>query len=326
MTDITKVYKTLTDKTINEAIRELMKVLPPEAYKAVGGTTVNLTDINPSYLNLVFTRSFGPCGIGWWFDHTEPKISSEVRTSRQGNENTYFTVIIDTLWLYYAYTDEEGNLHESKAILGSGASDNTNVAWALKGATTNALGSAANKLLWQHLVYAGKVNHNNAGQWYAKQKAKEASQGNGEQEEENIEETEVVQDAEPVYDSSPEPEYAEAQDEPEVQDEPAEETEDEDESAQKVPMFAEYQENWDAETKIAWANGMPAAEYLALPGGGGSLGDIATQSFGTQVLEYLSGEKEGVDGKFTPENQYEMYLKGAAKILLQSAKSNGKKK
>lgn len=170
-------YKTLTGLTLGEAIGSLQVVLPPEAYKPVPGTRVKgpdgreraLTDIDPAYLTEAVTEAFGPCGIGWWYQHDGDRMLVEqvTKTKRSGGTYDQWRAAIPQFYLYYIYLDESGEEQISKPVLSSGASDNSDYGYAIRGAITNAIAAAFAKLLWQNLVYKGLLHHENVRRFKA---------------------------------------------------------------------------------------------------------------------------------------------------------------
>lgn len=156
---------TLTGLTLEDAVTELQKVLPREAYKPVPGSAAGLTDIDPAYLQEVATNVFGACGVGWFYDYDTITIDREERKSvKEGRERlrTVYVADLNKLYLYFKYTEGEGVM-TSEAILSTGGSENDVKSYAVRGALTNAIGAAFAKLCWQLDVYKGKVSHSNAG-------------------------------------------------------------------------------------------------------------------------------------------------------------------
>lgn len=179
--NLMETYRTLRGFTLAEAARELTKILPPDAYKAVPGAS-DFTDIDPAYLTKEATRVFGVCGVGWWYEYEPGLVDhwTENKVSQKGREYTTHEVIVPYLVLRYAYTDQNGNVLVSNPVISQGANGNENYGYALRGAVTNAIGSAFAKLGWQLLVYLGKLNHRNAAAKYeAQQKNAGSNGGNG---------------------------------------------------------------------------------------------------------------------------------------------------
>ena len=176
-------YKTLTGITLGEAIGRLQVVLPSEAYKPVPGTRVKgpdgreraLTDIDPAYLTEAVTEAFGPCGIGWWYQHDGNHMLVEQVTKNKRSGGTYdqWRAAIPQFYLYYIYLDESGEEQISKPVLSSGASDNSDYGYAIRGAITIAIAAAFAKLLWQNLVYKGLLHHENVRRFKADGNGKE---------------------------------------------------------------------------------------------------------------------------------------------------------
>ena len=152
---------TLTGKTQDEVAQKLKEILPPAAYKKVGGSGANLTDTNPAYLMEVLNELFGLVGWGWFYDYDSEDI--EIIPGDKQTE-----VIIKRFRLYYKF-DEDGKVHISSPIIAGAGSKNKNVGDAMKGAVTNGIGKAASVLGWQIGVYKGILNHTNAGAFFKKQ-------------------------------------------------------------------------------------------------------------------------------------------------------------
>ncbi len=150
--------KTLTGLTLEEVGMRLDKQLPAEAYKPVPGGA-DLTDIDPNYMRKVLNETFGVCGYGWGYDYDASTIRSrtDVRTNSRGKE---YTVIIVTLsFLNFWYKLEDGNVVYTCTVPATGSSENSNDAYALKGALTNAIGNAVSNIGFQQSVYLGKRDH-----------------------------------------------------------------------------------------------------------------------------------------------------------------------
>lgn len=82
---------------------------PKEARKTItGGRLDGFTDINPMWRIEKLTETFGPCGIGWWYEIRE----KEIREGADGNQKAF--VMID---LFYKIGD-----FVSKPIPGVGGS------------------------------------------------------------------------------------------------------------------------------------------------------------------------------------------------------------
>lgn len=164
-----QAWTTLAGYSLEEALAKMNEILPPDAYKKVGGGGgPEFTDISPAYLTKTANAVFGPCGIGWKYDIVDGSIvnTSIDKVSKNGNAYTEHTTEM-LLRLNYAYADNDGNLHWSEAILANGSNANSDKGYAFRGALTNAIGSAFAKLNWQLLVYMGKLNHNNAAKLWA---------------------------------------------------------------------------------------------------------------------------------------------------------------
>jgi len=148
---------TLTGMTLEAAATRLDEQLPPDAYKPVPGGA-DLTDIDPNYMRKVLNEIFGVCGYGWGYQYNPDTIRSrsEVREGRRGDR----TVIIVTLaYLNFWYKLADGEDLIVCEVPATGSSENSNDAYALKGALTNAIGNAVSNIGFQQSVYLGKRDH-----------------------------------------------------------------------------------------------------------------------------------------------------------------------
>lgn len=174
MSNYLSTLHTITGYTFPEALAKLKEVLPPEAYKEVGGGSgKKFTDISPAYQTEVVTEVFGPAGIGWFWNYDSNDVSLFTVEKKNSNRSwTDYVAHIKRFSFVYVYVDAEGNTRYSAEIISTGGSDNSDAEYALKGAITNALGGALAKLCWQIDVYKGKLDHNNAAEAYRKQQAR----------------------------------------------------------------------------------------------------------------------------------------------------------
>ena len=151
---------TLTGKPLCAAFAELDRQLQPEAYKAIQGGkggALGLTDINPGFLPSVLLELLGPCGLGWGFD----LVSLEtVEGKTSGGKPEFRSRARLRIWYRYLAGEE---LCKSDPIEVGGASDNSEIEWAEKGAITNALGSGWSLFGYQVSVYQGLRSHTTAG-------------------------------------------------------------------------------------------------------------------------------------------------------------------
>ena len=148
---------TLTGLTLAEAAVRLDEQLPPDAYKPVPGGA-DLTDIDPNHMRKVLNEIFGVCGYGWGYQYNPETIRSrtEVREGRRGDR----TVIVVTLaYLKFWYKLLDGDDLIVCEVPATGSSENSNDAYALKGALTNAIGNAVSNIGFQQSVYLGKRDH-----------------------------------------------------------------------------------------------------------------------------------------------------------------------
>lgn len=162
-----KALTTMTGLALDVAIGKMKEILEPEAYSAVKGTGADLTDVNPAYLREVATDVFGMCGIGWIF-HWDPEHFETIEERRESNAGKVYTTFVSTITrlelTIFLRSTEKGDVVESAPILSTGSSDNSNKAWAMRGALTSAIVGAFNQLCWQLPVHQGKVSHRNVAQ------------------------------------------------------------------------------------------------------------------------------------------------------------------
>jgi hypothetical protein len=150
--------KTLTGMTLEDVAVRLDEQLPADAYKPVPGGA-DLTDIDPNFMRKVLNDVFGVCGYGWGYDYDASTIRSrtDVRTNRSGKEYTVIIVTLSFLELWYKLVIEDEVLVCN--VPATGSSENSNDAYALKGALTNAIGNAVSNIGFQQSVYLGKRDH-----------------------------------------------------------------------------------------------------------------------------------------------------------------------
>lgn len=257
-------FRTITGITLTEALRGLVEILPPNAYKEVKGKSGKvLTDIDPSYFTQVMTQLFGLAGVGWYYNYYgEPKITSEVRTNAQKTrEYTMYTCTIDHLDLMYRYIDSDGKMHWSEPVVGNGGTSNENIEWALKGALTNALGGAAKQLCWQLLVFQGKLDHTNANAKYKAQQERQL-----EIETEPVKEEVIPASKAGLVNNAPTPEQVS-----------------------------------DALETVEWARTVVIPANMGIPFAGKPLSAAMATKPGKQTIQWLAGEAESNSkGKFKP--------------------------
>ena len=166
--------KTLTGLTLEEAIVALDAELPADAYKPVPGGA-QLTDIDPNHMRKVLNEIFGLCGFGWGYRYDPQTIHTraEVQSTRSG-ERTVMVATVKYLELWYKLV-VAGETVTSEPIPATGASENSNDSYALKGALTNALGNAASNLGFQLSVYLGQRSHKTVGKAPARKSAPKKS-------------------------------------------------------------------------------------------------------------------------------------------------------
>ena len=167
--------KTLTGMTLEEVAVRLDEQLPQDAYKPVPGGA-DLTDIDPNFMRKVLNEVFGVCGYGWGYDYDASTIRSrtDVRTNSRGKE---YTVIIVTLsFLNFWYKLRDGDDLVVCHVPATGSSENSNDAYALKGALTNAIGNAVSNIGFQQSVYLGKRDHRSVKKSRATQRKRKPAQ------------------------------------------------------------------------------------------------------------------------------------------------------
>ncbi len=150
--------KTLTGLKLKDLAMKLDEELPGDAYKPVPGGA-DLTDIDPSYMKQVLNTVFGLCGIGWGYryDPDDLKVEAGIKPTSKGDKPAMYATLTQ-LTFWYVLVDDAGN--ESRIeVPASGGSDNSNAAYALKGAITSALSAAASLIGFQESVYLGHRSH-----------------------------------------------------------------------------------------------------------------------------------------------------------------------
>ncbi len=157
MSTLSNIF-TLTGLTLEEAIQQLDQELPAGAYKALPGA-VDLTDIDPNWMRKTLNHVFGLCGLGWGyeFDPGDLEHRYESRTNARGNEYGVYVAVLTHLRFWYKLVD--GNTQYNCSVHATGASENANIAYAMKGAITNALGNAVSNIGFQESVYLGLRSH-----------------------------------------------------------------------------------------------------------------------------------------------------------------------
>lgn len=144
---------TMTGLTLDEAVRVLDQQLPPNAYKAVPiARGLELTDIDPNVMKSVLNSVFGLCGYGWGFEYDPQDLVWENRL------NEKYLAVLKRLKFWYKLQVRD-DLTTVCAVYSSGASENMNLAYALKGAITSAIGAAASAVGFQESVYLGLRSH-----------------------------------------------------------------------------------------------------------------------------------------------------------------------
>lgn len=145
-------FTTLTGLTLAEALAKLDEQLPADAYSPVPGP-VALTDIDPGYMRHVLNAVFGPCGLGWGYTYESADLELTF------HEKTV-TAMLKRLEFWYILVNDAVKRH---TLYATGASDNRNAQYAMKGALTNAIGNAVSNIGFQESVYLGKRSHATVG-------------------------------------------------------------------------------------------------------------------------------------------------------------------
>lgn len=154
--------KTLIGLDLFEAFKRLDNQLPAGAYKQIQGGKggkLGLTDIVPAFLPELLLELFGPIGLGWGFT-IEEMVVAENKVERKGGytDTEYQARCRLSSWYAYRTNDIIAN---STLISATGASTNTQVEWAMKGAITNALGTAWFFAGYQLSVHKNERSHDN---------------------------------------------------------------------------------------------------------------------------------------------------------------------
>ena len=152
----------------------LDRELPADAYSPVPGG-VDLTDIDPGYMRKVLNETFGMCGLGWGYGYNANDLAfhSEVREGKYG-DRTVIVATLSHLEFWYVAVALEGS-QQRCTVHASGSSENSNHAYAMKGAITSALGNAASNIGFQESVYLGHRSHKTVGKGKAPTLAASAS-------------------------------------------------------------------------------------------------------------------------------------------------------
>jgi len=146
-------YTTLTGLTMDQVAEKLDAELPPDAYSRIPGA-VDLTDIDPAYMRNALNSVFGLCGVGWGYDYTVADLDISF-----GEKSV--AAVCRRLTFWFKLKDDDGI--RCFEIPATGASENRNPQYAMKGALTNALGNAVSNLGFQESVYMGKRSHTTVG-------------------------------------------------------------------------------------------------------------------------------------------------------------------
>ena len=154
------MVKTLTGLTMDEVKDKIDVSLPQDAYKKIGGSgSLDFTDIDPGWMRKAFNSIFGLCGYGWGISYESSDIVLDFLKKDNGKETPVAT--FKKLVFWYALDDEGRRIECQIHATGSHKNEQGNIAYALKGALTNALGNAASSLGWQESIYLGYRSHDN---------------------------------------------------------------------------------------------------------------------------------------------------------------------
>ena len=143
-----------------DEVKEKLDVsLPPDAYKKIGGTSLDLTDIDAGWMRKAFNSIFGMCGYGWGMKYDSADVVLDFLKKESGKETPAAT--IKRLILWYILEDEGKRIECQIMATGSNKNEQGKVEYALKGALTNAIGNAASQMGWQESIYLGYRSHDN---------------------------------------------------------------------------------------------------------------------------------------------------------------------
>lgn len=161
MTAFVDSVRTATGLTLREAFAKLDAPLDRRAYKRISGgkgEKIGLTDIGPAYLNETLLAVFGPLGYGWGFSIED--VTTVEGKNRSGNVEFRARCKVSVWWKFFQEVPQGHTIGvKSDPIVAHGASDNSELEWAEKGAVTNALGNAWSYAGWQLSVYKGLRSH-----------------------------------------------------------------------------------------------------------------------------------------------------------------------
>jgi hypothetical protein len=146
-------FTTLTGLTLDQVTAKLDTELPADAYTKVPGA-VELTDIDPAHMRHVLNSVFGLCGLGWGYDYAVADLDLAFAEKN-------VSAVCRRLTFWFKLQDGDGV--RCFEVPATGASENRNPQYAMKGALTNALGNAVSNLGFQESVYMGKRSHATVG-------------------------------------------------------------------------------------------------------------------------------------------------------------------
>lgn len=168
-----KVFEmyTMRGYSAEQVYHILAMPLPPDCYKGIQGSS--FTDISSVARDVILTELFGPCGVGWAYEYDESQITIEpyMRKTKDG-EKEWGRCIIPRVSVKFRWIIDNGTggagASWSEPIPMPGFSENMQLAYAPKGAITAAIGGAVSHLLFQQMVYQGKLDENKAAAAYTR--------------------------------------------------------------------------------------------------------------------------------------------------------------
>jgi hypothetical protein len=164
-------YTTFTGIKAEEIPNALSNRFPPEAYKAVGGSSADLTDINTGFMIERVTAVFGPKGLGWNLIYNPNDLSSGGDSGR--------TVARLNATFIYSLWDDQGTKFDC-AFPVSAVNENKYL-YVDEGVRTSCVGAALKWLCFQNDVYKGQFDHHDAEQEKKAAAQQQRANGNGAQ-------------------------------------------------------------------------------------------------------------------------------------------------
>ena len=141
--------KTLKGYDESQIIELMLTALPQQALKPVGDRPY-LTEISPAYTRERLTKVFGLHGVGWGLKW-DPMLAERFQTQTEAGKDRYhFALLQANFW--FKMVDDDGT-QTIVEIPVTGGSENSNLADAMAGARTSAIGQGARELLFQLHIY-----------------------------------------------------------------------------------------------------------------------------------------------------------------------------